>query len=133
VHANTLQVLKEIESKATFSAQQLQIVRGQISLKQREKRMLELSQEELASISKETPVYDGVGKMYGGYSAYGGYNAKLLARFVLTSPDDVKDRQSKETTDVDKEMENLNKKLHYLEMTYKNAQQHLEQIFSRTS
>jgi prefoldin subunit 1 len=45
----------------------------------------------------------------------------------------VKDRQSKETTDVDKEMENLNKKLHYLETTYKNAQQHLEQIFSRAS
>jgi prefoldin subunit 1 len=68
-------VLKEIESKATFSAQQLQIVRGQITSKQREKRMLELSQKELASIPKETPVYDGVGKMYAEYSAYGGYNA----------------------------------------------------------
>jgi prefoldin subunit 1 len=55
-----------------------------------------------------------------------------LTRFVFTSTEDVKERQSKETVDVDKEMENLNKKLHYLETTYKNANQHLEQIFSRT-
>jgi prefoldin subunit 1 len=57
-------VLKEIESKAAFSAQQLQIVRGQMASKQREKRMLELSQKELATLPKETSVYDGVGKMY---------------------------------------------------------------------
>jgi len=56
-------VLKEIEAKAQFSAQQLQIVRGQMTSKQREKRMLELSSKELATIPKETPVYDGVGKM----------------------------------------------------------------------
>jgi prefoldin subunit 1 len=59
------QVLREIESKAQFSAQQLQIVRGQISSKTREKRMLELSSKELDGLPKDTPVYDGVGKMYG--------------------------------------------------------------------
>ena len=57
-------MLKEIESKAVFSAQQLQIVRGQMTSKQREKRMLELSSKELATIPKDTPVYDGVGKMW---------------------------------------------------------------------
>ena len=57
------QVLREIESKAAFSAQQLQIVRGQISSKTREKRMLQLSSRELDTLPKETPVYDGVGKM----------------------------------------------------------------------
>jgi prefoldin subunit 1 len=50
---------------------------------------------------------------------------------VLSSTKGVKDRQSKESGDVEKEMENLNKKLHYLETTYKNATQHLEQIFNR--
>ena len=59
------QVLREIESKAQFSAQQLQIVRGQISSKTREKRMLELSSTELDGLPKDTPIYDGVGKMYG--------------------------------------------------------------------
>ncbi|KAK5168094.1 uncharacterized protein LTR77_006662 [Saxophila tyrrhenica] len=110
-------VLKEIESKAQFSAQQLQIVRGQITSKQREKRMLELSQKELSTLPKETPVYDGVGK--------------ISDRFELTTIEDVRDNQGKEAVDVDKEMENLNKKLHYLDTTYKNATQHLEQIFSR--
>ncbi len=57
------QVLREIESKAAFSAQQLQIVRGQISSKTREKRMLELSSKELDGLPNDTPVYDGVGKM----------------------------------------------------------------------
>lgn len=28
-------------------------------------------------------------------------------------------------------MENLNKKLHYLETTYNNSQQHIKQIFER--
>ena len=41
----------------------------------------------------------------------------------------MKSRQTKESADADKEMENLNKKLHYLETTYKNAQDHLEKIF----
>lgn len=52
-------------------------------------------------------------------------------RFVLTSTDEVKQKQSKEAVDIDKEMENLNKKLHYLDTTYKNATQHIEQIFAR--
>ena len=47
----------------------------------------------------------------------------------MTSIKEVKDTQSKQSGDVDKEMENLNKKLHYLEMTYNNAQHHIEQIF----
>ena len=50
-------------------------------------------------------------------------------RFVLTSTQEMKERQAKESLDVNKEMENLNKKLHYLETTYNNAQRHLEQIF----
>ena len=52
-----------------------------------------------------------------------------MGRFFLTSVEDTKERQGKEVGDVDKEMENLNKKLHYLETTYNNAQLHLEQIF----
>lgn len=56
-----------------------------------------------------------------------------IRRFVLTSTQEVKDKQAKESVDVDKEIENLNKKLHYLETTYNNAQLHLEQIFKRGS
>ncbi|KAF2484403.1 Prefoldin [Neohortaea acidophila] len=106
------EVLREIEAKASFSAQQLQIVRGQIASKNREKRMLQLSSSELDTVPVETPVYDGVGKM-----------------FVLTTTKEIQSRQTKESGDVDKELDNLGKKLHYLETTYNNAQQHLERIF----
>lgn len=47
----------------------------------------------------------------------------------MTSVKDVKDGQTKTSADVDKELENLGKKLHYLETTYNNAQMHLDQIF----
>ena len=40
----------------------------------------------------------------------------------------MKTQQGKQATDADKEMENLNKKLHYLETTYKNANEHLDRI-----
>ena len=123
-------MLKEIESKAAFSAQQLQIVRGQIASKTREKRILELSSKELSSLPKETSVYDGVGKML--VTCVFLCSTALVDRsyrFVLTSTQEVKERQTKESVGVDKEMENLNKKLHYLETTYTNAQRHLDQIF----
>ncbi|KAI5370521.1 Putative prefoldin beta [Septoria linicola] len=108
------QLLQEIEQKAAFASQQLQIVRGQISTKTRENRMLQLSEVELDSLPKETPVYDGVGKM-----------------FVLTTTEDVKKRQAKEATDVKAEIANLEKKLNYLETTYKNSQQHMDAILQR--
>lgn len=56
--------MQEIEAKAAFSQQQMGIVRSQLTSKQREKRMLELSNTELAALPESTAVYDGVGKMY---------------------------------------------------------------------
>jgi prefoldin subunit 1 len=43
----------------------------------------------------------------------------------------VKARQAKEATDVKAEIANLEKKLHYLETTYKNSQQHMDSILQR--
>ncbi|KAK4635115.1 putative prefoldin subunit 1 [Fulvia fulva] len=106
------QLLQEIEQKAAFAQQQLGIVRTQIAAKTRENRMLQLSSTELDTLPKDTPVYDGVGKM-----------------FVLTSTEDVKARQAKEAVEVKAEIANLEKKLHYLDTTYKNSQQHIEALF----
>ena len=52
-------------------------------------------------------------------------------RFVSTSIPDVKTRQSSEASEVKAEIANLEKKLHYLETTYKNSQQHMEALFKR--
>lgn len=59
---------------------------------------------------------------------------RLLAndcRFVLTTTEDVKKRQAKEAEDVKQELANLDKKLNYLEQTYKNSTEHMEQILKR--
>lgn len=50
-------------------------------------------------------------------------------RFVASPPSDVKTRLVKESDALKKDMENLEKKLHYLETTYKNSREHLEAVF----
>jgi len=57
------QLLQEISSKAQFAEQQLGIVNTQIASKKRESRRLQLSDTEMDALPKDTPVYDGVGKM----------------------------------------------------------------------
>lgn len=52
-------------------------------------------------------------------------------RFVLTSTAEVKTRQAKEASDVKAELANLDKKLHYLQTTYDNSQQHIRALFER--
>lgn len=58
------QVLQEIQEAQQKSAQQLGLVKSQIASKNRESRMLQLSEVELDTLPKETPIYDGVGKMW---------------------------------------------------------------------
>jgi len=58
--------MQEIEARAAFSQQQLQIVKSQMAAKQRDIRLLQLTSKELDTLPKSTKVYEGVGKMYGG-------------------------------------------------------------------
>lgn len=48
---------------------------------------------------------------------------------MLTPTEDVKQRLSKESEDLKSKMANLDKKLHYLETTYKNSRANMEQLF----
>ncbi|TKA68884.1 hypothetical protein B0A49_05354 [Cryomyces minteri] len=106
-------LLQEIEQKATFSQQQIGIVKAQIAAKNRESRLLQLTSSEVSSLPKDTNVYEGVGKM-----------------FVLNPTNEIKDRLSSEAEELKSDMSNLEKKLHYLETTFKNSRDHLEQLFS---
>ena len=126
------QLLQEISSKAAFAEQQLGIVRTQIASKNREQRMLQLSNKELSDLPSLTPVYDGVGKMYDhNNNTYAQETETDLNRFVGTTIPDVQKKQDKEAEDCKKELANLDKKLHYLETTYKNSQEHMEGILQR--
>ncbi|KAL5000486.1 hypothetical protein BDV10DRAFT_162125 [Aspergillus recurvatus] len=56
-------LLQEIESRVITSQQQIGITKAQMTSKNRDIRMLELTSKELSSLPTETKVYEGVGKM----------------------------------------------------------------------
>lgn len=51
------------------------------------------------------------------------------ARFVFKPTADVEGKLSAKTGELKTEISNLRKKLHYLETTYKNSREHIDQIF----
>ena len=55
--------MHEIETQAVQAQQQINIVKTQITSKQRDARLLQLTTGELQGLPKETKVYEGVGKM----------------------------------------------------------------------
>ncbi|KAJ8061369.1 hypothetical protein OCU04_010425 [Sclerotinia nivalis] len=57
-------LVNEIQSQAIQAEQQISVVKSQISLKQREIRLLELTSTEVSTLPPNTNVYEGVGKMY---------------------------------------------------------------------
>lgn len=105
-------LVQEIETQAIVAQQQINVVKSQISVKQREIRMLQLTSNEVDTLPTDTNVYEGVGKM-----------------FVFSPIAEVNKRLSSETTELKSEVENLGKKLQYLETTHKNSREHIDQIF----
>ena len=51
-----------------------------------------------------------------------------LPRFVYSPMADVEKRLSSEVAELKSDISNLNKKLHYLETTQKNSNEHIEKI-----
>ncbi|KAL8831751.1 MAG: hypothetical protein Q9191_000679 [Dirinaria sp. TL-2023a] len=106
------QLVEEIESQAVSAQREISLVKAAISTKQRDIRMLELTGGEVKQLSKDTNVYEGVGKM-----------------FVLSPTAEVEKRLSSESAELKSDISSLNKKLHYLETTYKNSQEQMAKIF----
>lgn len=52
-----------------------------------------------------------------------------IYRFVFSPIPDLEKRMGKDTADMKKDVENLGKKLQYLETTHKNSTEHINQIF----
>lgn len=102
---------QEIESQALSSQREINVVKAAVAAKQRDVRMLELTSTEVKQLSKDTKVYQGVGKM-----------------FVFSPTSDVEKRLSSETAELKSDISNLNKKLHSLELTYKNSREHIEKL-----
>ncbi len=58
-----IQLAQEIESQALSAQREINIVKTAVAAKQRDIRMLELTSTEVRQLSKDTKVYQGVGKM----------------------------------------------------------------------
>ncbi|KAF6227792.1 hypothetical protein HO173_011894 [Letharia columbiana] len=104
-------LVQEIESQALSAQRDINIVKTAVAAKQRDIRMLELTSTEVKQLSKDTKVYQGVGKM-----------------FVFMPTSDVEKRLLSETAELKSNISNLNKKLHSLELTHKNSREHIEKM-----
>ncbi|CCC06263.1 hypothetical protein SMACR_00480 [Sordaria macrospora] len=104
-------LVREIEAQSIAAQQQIGLVRTQQASKQREMRLAQLTRNELATLPESTAVYEGVGKM-----------------FVSVPVPALKDRLGTEMKEMETEVENLGKRLHYLETTAKNSMEHIEKM-----
>ncbi|KAF3939519.1 hypothetical protein ABW19_dt0208188 [Dactylella cylindrospora] len=107
-------VLQEIETQAILSQQQLAVVKSQIAAKQRDSRLIQLTEAELSSLSPSTKVYEGVGKM-----------------FVHEPTSKVKKRLEGERNTLEEDIKGLKKRQNYLETTFSNATNHMNKILNR--
>lgn len=107
-------LVREIETQAIQAQQQISLVRTQLGSKQREMRLAQLTKSELSSLPPETPIYEGVGKM-----------------FVSVPAPAMKDKLDSQMKEIETDVEGLGKKLHYLETTAKNSQNHIEAMLRR--
>lgn len=57
--------MQEIESQAISAQREISVVKTAVTTKQRDIRLLDLTTSEVKQLSKDTKVYEGVGKMWG--------------------------------------------------------------------
>ncbi|KAK7969766.1 hypothetical protein PG996_001797 [Apiospora saccharicola] len=104
-------LVREIETQSMVAQQQIALVRTQQASKQREMRMAQLTKSEIASLPKDTGVYEGVGKM-----------------FVALPVSNLNEKLDSHITNAQKEVEGLGKKLTSLEITQKNSKEHIDRM-----
>jgi prefoldin subunit 1 len=110
-----------------LSQQKITQTQAELSAKRRDARLNQLTYNELKSLSKDTKVYEGVGKMYATYLSIN-RSTDCVARFVAVPVTTLNRRLESESTTLNKDITDLEKKLHYQETTFKNSRQHIEKI-----
>ncbi|KAB5563526.1 Prefoldin [Coniochaeta sp. 2T2.1] len=104
-------LLREIEAQSVATQQQISLVRTQMGAKQREMRLAQLTRSEISSLPADTGVYEGVGKM-----------------FVQIPVPSLQTKLEGQMKDMQTEVESMGKRLHYLETTAKNSQEHINKM-----
>ncbi|ORY81594.1 Prefoldin [Protomyces lactucae-debilis] len=107
-------VLSEIEARAVSSQRELTSVKQALVQKQRIAKTIQLTLAEIDSLPKDTPLYQGVGKM-----------------FMLADETTLQSRLKEEKKSTEDEAKALEKKHEYLLKTYENARQHIQAAMQR--
>ncbi|KAI0783391.1 Prefoldin [Abortiporus biennis] len=105
-------ILIQIQQTAIQSQRALNVSRQQIAAKERERRILQLTIEEINALNDDVNLYKGVGKMF----------------LMVPRPTMQKDLKSEEKELTD-DITTLNKKAKYLEKQFNDAQAQLRDIF----
>ncbi|KAJ8131481.1 hypothetical protein O1611_g2151 [Lasiodiplodia mahajangana] len=105
------QLLREVETQAIASQQQIALTRTQQAAKQREMRMAQLTRTEILSLPADTNVYEGVGKM-----------------FISLPVADMKGKLETQIKALEGDVESLGKRLHYLEVSQKNSKDQIDRM-----
>ncbi|GKT39936.1 prefoldin subunit 1 [Colletotrichum spaethianum] len=133
-------LIREIESQAIVAQQQIGQARTQMTAKQREMRMVRLTLDEVSTLPVNSGVYEGVGKMYVEPSLASCKGAEwkkmqLGTDFADTWPagGEAEKKLEGQIKEKEGEVEKLSQKLHYLETTYKNSRQHIDQMLKAQS
>ncbi|KAI8223091.1 Prefoldin subunit 1 [Colletotrichum sp. SAR 10_99] len=117
-------LIREIESQAIAAQQQIGQARTQMTAKQREMRMVRLTLDEVATLPPNSNVFEGVGKMYVEIEEEQEMNSADCA-CLGAEKGRIKEKEG--------EVEKLGQKLHYLETTFKNSRQHIDQMLKAQS
>ncbi|TFK56478.1 Prefoldin [Heliocybe sulcata] len=106
-------ILVQIQQTAIQSQRALNLTKQQTAAKDRERRILQLTIDEISGMEPDVNMYKGVGKMF----------------VMVPRPEMEKDlkSQEKELTD---DINGLNKKSKYLEKQFNDAQSQLRDIFN---
>ncbi|KAI0323070.1 Prefoldin [Amylostereum chailletii] len=106
-------ILIQIQQTAVQSQRSLGVTRQQTASKERERRILQLTINEISHMEPDVNVYKGVGKMF-----------MMVPRPTMEK--DLKDQEKGLNDDIG----NLNKKTKYLEKQFNDAQSQLRDIFN---
>jgi len=105
-------ILVQIQQTAVQSQRALNVSRQQTAAKDRERRILQLTINEITSMEKDVNMYKGVGKM-----------------FMMVPRQEMEKELKDQEKDLADDINGLNKKTKYLEKQFNDAQAQIRDVF----
>ncbi|EJC98752.1 Prefoldin beta-like protein [Fomitiporia mediterranea MF3/22] len=106
-------ILQQIQATAVNSQRALSATKATAATKERERKILQLTMDEISSLDNDVNLYKGVGKM-----------------FMLTPRDTMEKELKSQEKELNDDINNLNKKAKYLEKQFNEASAQLKDIFN---